>query len=201
MEAVIFDIDGTLVDSSAVDGRLFASAVLDVLGQVEIRHDWMTYPHVTDGGILREILRDNGIAEEPAVIASVKARFVSLVRTHIESHGPFAEIPGARAFVNTLNESRGTCVAYATGGWRDSAQMKLASTGFPVDGIPLSTADDFDDRISIMRLALSQLPAPIDRVTYYGDGAWGRSAAESLSWRFVPVGRGLRGLTEFHPVG
>jgi beta-phosphoglucomutase-like phosphatase (HAD superfamily) len=37
---VIFDIDGTLVDSTEFEGRLYVAAVLEVLGRVLIRSNW-----------------------------------------------------------------------------------------------------------------------------------------------------------------
>lgn len=51
--AAIFDIDGTLVESSGFEDELYVAAVRDVLGDVCIRESWSTYRHVTDTGILR----------------------------------------------------------------------------------------------------------------------------------------------------
>ena len=41
--AVIFDIDGTLVESSGFEDDLYVAAVRDVLGDVCIRKAWNTY--------------------------------------------------------------------------------------------------------------------------------------------------------------
>ena len=38
--ATIFDIDGTLVESSHFDGAYYISAIRDVLGEVCINDDW-----------------------------------------------------------------------------------------------------------------------------------------------------------------
>ena len=54
--AVIFDIDGTLVESSGFEDDLYVAAVRDVLGDVCIRKAWNTYRHVTDTGILKTFL-------------------------------------------------------------------------------------------------------------------------------------------------
>ena len=59
--AVIFDIDGTLVESSGFEDDLYVAAVRDVLGDVCIRKSWSTYRHVTDTGILRQIMEENRI--------------------------------------------------------------------------------------------------------------------------------------------
>jgi hypothetical protein len=97
--------------------------------------------------------------------------------------------------------SRSHCVAYATGGWSASASIKLASAGFPLQGIPLASSDDYPDRESIMVHALNQLRGEFQSVTYYGDGDWDEAASRNLGWKFVPVGARLSGLTRFKPVG
>jgi len=72
---VIFDVDGTLIDSNEFDSRLYTTAIRDVLGNdVLIRPRWIDYRHVTDAGILRELCGENGI--DPASCeARVRTRF------------------------------------------------------------------------------------------------------------------------------
>jgi beta-phosphoglucomutase-like phosphatase (HAD superfamily) len=200
MHAVVFDIDGTLLQSSDIDGELYTAAVEGVLGKVRIRENWGEYEHVTDSGILYQILRDNGLRRDPNVIATIKNTFIETLRCHIEDCGPFEEIPGALEFVRGLYEATGRSFAYATGSWAASAFLKLESAGFPVKGVPLSSSDDFPQRRLIMENALRQL-GPCDLVTYYGDGEWDREAALSLGWRFVPIGAALGGITRFQRSG
>jgi hypothetical protein len=90
------------------------------------------YTQFTAAGILTEILNDNAIAATIDTISAVRDRFVASVRRHVSDHGSFAEIPGAKAFVESLNLSPTHRVAYATGGWRGSALLKLSVSGFPI---------------------------------------------------------------------
>ena len=62
MRAVLFDIDGTLLHSAAVDDALYREAVRVVLGDVRLRPSLHEYEFVTDTGVLRQILDDNAIA-------------------------------------------------------------------------------------------------------------------------------------------
>ena len=197
MNAVIFDIDGTLLQSDANDDALYLAAVRDVLGNVKLRPAWSMYTQFTASGILTEILNDNAIAATMDTISAVRDRFVASVRRHVSDHGSFAEIPGANAFVESLNLSPAHRVAYATGGWRESALLKLSVSGFPVAGVPLATSDDHFERQEIMLHALRQLNGVFASVTYYGDGHWDAAAAKALGWQFVPVGRKLNGLTRY----
>ena len=200
MQAIVFDIDGTLVDSNDADGELFVEAVKRILGLGDIRSDWTTYRHVTDQGVLSEIMQDHGIPLQPELFEATKREFISLLDAHLENNGPFREIPGAVSYVSRLNASQAHYVAYATGGWHESALLKLESAGFPVDGLRIATSSEFEDRESIMRAALSGPAESFESVTYYGDGVWDRSAAENLGWQFVPVGGALDGLRDYHQV-
>lgn len=200
MHAVIFDIDGTLLESADVDDRLYRRAVETVLGPVQFRESLHHYDHVTDAGILAQVLLDNGLPSNPDRMHAIRDRFVGLVRDHIDDHGPFREIPGARDMLGTLLGAEGFAVAIATGGWGASARLKLETAEFLLDDIPIVSADDAWDRAEIMRIALARLGAKFDSVTYYGDGPWDRVACERLGWDFVAVGPALGGLDSYHGV-
>ena len=198
MNAVIFDIDGTLLHSAAVDDALYRRAVRAVLGDVDLRPALHDYPYVTDTGILQQILADNALGGDEALLEEIRSVFVGLLRDHVTAHGPFAEIPGAREYLYSLRASTSHAVAMATGGWRQSAEFKLSSAGFEIEDIPLATSDDHHERTAIMEIALDSLGGRFDSVTYYGDGPWDLQACEQLGWEFVAVGPELGGLEHFH---
>lgn len=199
-EAILFDIDGTLIESMAVDTELYFSSIAEVLGPVRIRDRLSDYEHVTDSGILAQLLDDNGRARDSAVIAAVKSVFVEKIAQHIEREGPFATIDGAIEFVAAVRESTDKRVAIATGGWRASALLKLESAGFDVDGIPLASGDDSLSRTEIMRAALAGIGDDVGSVTYFGDADWDERACRSLGWHFVAVGPGLGGIETYRGV-
>ena len=197
MHAVVFDIDGTLLQSAAVDDALYREAVYAILGRVQFRPSLADYTNVSDSGILQEVLTDNAIDGSPALIAAIKAHFVDALRTHVAEAGPFAEVPGAGAMLKQLSASAVHSVAFATGGWRASAIVKLDSAGLGKLGFPLATSDDAADRAEIMQIALTHLGDEFESVTYYGDGPWDREASLRLGWTFVPVGPVLGGLESY----
>lgn len=199
-QAILFDIDGTLVESMAVDTELYFSSVTEVLGPVRIRDRLSDYNHVTDSGILAQLLDDNGRARDDAVAAAVKSVFVDKIARHIETKGPFATIDGAIEFVAGIRASGDKGVAIATGGWRESALLKLASAGFDIDGIPLVSGDDSPSRIEIMRAALARMGDDFESVTYFGDAEWDARACQALGWNFVAVGPGLGGIETYDGV-
>ena len=96
-----------------------------------------------------------------------------------------------------LTESPAHAVAMATGGWRESAELKLRTAGFEWANIPLATANDHHERTAIMELALAQLGTGFESVSYYGDGPWDQQACDALGWQFVAVGPDLGGLESY----
>lgn len=201
MHAVIFDIDGTLLQSASVDDQLYREAVRSVFGPVTFRSTLADYDFVTDSGVLWQLLDDNSIPHSQERTARVKSAFADATRSYIGANGPFAEVPGARKFLNALFDSKNHSVAVATGGWLETATLKLESAGFEMSQLPLATSDDSMDRNEILRIALSYLGSGHEVVTYYGDGPWDRCACESLGWKFVPVGPVLGGLESYDGIG
>ncbi len=199
MKAIIFDIDGTLIESMSVDTELYFDSIEKVLGPVTIR-ELSEYDHVTDTGILAQILEDNGRSISSATMASVKAVFVKRLRRYIENEGSFSIIDGAFQFFENTRKSDSVRVAIATGGWRESALLKLQSAGFNIDGIPLATCDDSPSRVEIMRSALEMAGNGVSSVTYFGDAEWDQRACRDLGWDFVAVGPGLGGIASYKNV-
>ncbi len=193
--AVLFDIDGTLLHSAAVDDALYRQAVYQVLGDVRLRPSLHHYEAITDTGVLGQILRDNDIPGDP--VDDVRSVFVQLLERHVSAHGPFVEIAGASNFLRRLESSLDHAVAFATGGWRESAMLKLDSAGLAWNGFPLASSNDHHERTSIMEIALSQLGRGFETVTYYGDGPWDRDACLALGWDFVAVGPELGGIESY----
>ncbi|MEM9208555.1 MAG: HAD family hydrolase [Pseudomonadota bacterium] len=196
MHTLVFDIDGTLIESMAIDSDLYFGAIEQVLGPVRFR-DLNEYEHVTDDGILSQVFDDNGIAQSAEITKSIKQLFVAGIRAHIDDDGGFPGIDGARRFFNTARESNCFKVAVATGGWRESACLKLQSADLDIAGVPMATSDDARSRVEIMQLALAKAGGEVDSVTYFGDADWDRRACSQLGWRFIPVGPHVDGITSY----
>jgi beta-phosphoglucomutase-like phosphatase (HAD superfamily) len=188
---VVFDIDGTLVDSMGFDGEIYARTLEDVLGTA-IDTDWSGYRHVTDGGILEEVLVRHAIADADGRLRrEVERRFVAAIAARLAADpAGCREIRGARALFDGLRADPRCRVAIATGGWQATARRKLAAAGFELGDTPLATASDALERTQIMRIAAMRACAGEvpSRRTYFGDGSWDREACRRLGWDFVAIG-------------
>jgi len=163
--------------------------------------DWSQYQHVTDGGILDQILKINGILKDRVKIhARVKKRFVSETKRHF-SHCPESvkEIPGAKNLIERLRSNDSCALAIATGGWDETARLKLRGIGIELDGLVLATGSDAISRIEIMRIAESRAldGITVQNRTYFGDRIWDKQASEHLGYNFIAVGDEIEHQTAF----
>ena len=182
-----------------VDPSLYFSAIEQVVGSVRLR-ELNDYDHVTDSGILRQILEENGYSDIGDLMASVKALFMEELTRHIAAAGSFPVIDGAMQFFDQTRRAPDTRIAIATGCWRESALLKLQTSGIDIEGIPVATADDSPSRVEIMRSALQMTGGNAEAVTYFGDAEWDQRACRDLGWNFVAVGSRLGGIESFTDV-
>ncbi len=194
MHLVVLDLDGTLVDSVEFDARLYAQAVRTVLG-TEIDDDWSGYRHGTDSGILEEIIDNAKVKTDRFLVhTEVKEAFMRMVADYIDDRGGLLrEISGARAFVEQLKSHPQASVAFATGGWKETAMMKLRAIGLDPEELCLATASDAVSRVEIMRIAERRAlcGGRAGRRTYFGDGPWDQEASQELGYDFIAIGENV----------
>lgn len=188
MRLVMFDIDETLVDTSSFEDDCFVRAINSVL-EVELNRDWTSFNHVSDTGIVNELLKDvESEAERQLFFQRIRATFVELIDGHIKMNGA-QEIAGAVRLFEHLQQREDVVLAIATGGWRETAELKLRSAGISYLGVALATSDDHFDRQKIMQIAQQRAgDFEFASRTYVGDGAWDKAASEALGFNFVLVG-------------
>ncbi|HEX9144754.1 MAG TPA: hypothetical protein VGA09_10815, partial [Candidatus Binatia bacterium] len=74
---VVFDIDGTLARTYALDEELFARTFYELYGW-NLDTDWTRYRHATDQGIAEEALnRYLGRTAVPAEIVPIRERYMA----------------------------------------------------------------------------------------------------------------------------
>jgi len=190
----MFDIDGTLVQSNDFDDELFLRAVSEVLG-VTATPNWEQYRHVTDAGILDEIIGHHGGSVDRAQAhCGVRTRYIELTRQLLESDDfVLMEVDGAVSFLRLLQAEENIGISIATGGWAETAAMKLAAVGIDVDGMAFASSSDANSRIRIMELSEKRANSEVgfSRRTYFGDGVWDQVAADDLSHDFIAVGNNV----------
>lgn len=192
---VVFDVDGTLCQTSHVDDTCWSQMVRDVLGIDSISTDWSTYPHSTDEAIASALIREH-LGEEPSRdrLDSMRDHFVQLLeKTSQDQPDLFYPTPGASDFLEALR-AKGCHIAIATGGWTPGAQFKLKQAGLWNDAIPAAYACDAHPREEIINRAITRASSSVGcevsslgKVVYIGDGLWDLRATKKLGIGFIGI--------------
>ena len=192
----MFDIDGTLTETMKVDEECFVRSFEHIFGLVNIDTDWSHYPHTTDPGIFNDVFTSRtGRTPTAQDVSQFRQHFIQLLGA-TSSQSPFAPVAGARRLLSRLAQGGSHRASLATGGWRDSARLKMASAGMCFDAHPAATADDALDRESIMRLSMQRAAERYGEsfacTVYVGDGVWDARACRSVGIPFIGIGTGSR---------
>jgi phosphoglycolate phosphatase-like HAD superfamily hydrolase len=190
---VVFDVDGTLVQSVSLDTELYDRAFLETFGVRLPSTDWSTYENATDSGIVREAVSRLGLPRER--IRDMRQRFIDLV-----SQLPALEpVAGVHALLRELRR-RDVRLGIATGGWAPASRYKLNAAHVDVSGLPLVGSDDFFRREDILRTVIERVGGG-GEVTYVGDGPWDAAASKNLGIGFIGICRdgqlGPRAIPDF----
>ena len=185
-EAVLCDMDGTLVDSSAVVESMWASFARDH-GMSERFDEIMAYsPGRTGIDTIRRFLPDLAAEEQDAI----HERFAreEIVRTA----GRMAEIPGAAALVTALIEV-GVPLALVTSAPIELMRVRMEEAGVPIPSVVVSAEDvergkpDPDAYL----MAAELLGMPIASCLVLEDAASGYIAAQRAGAQILLVGDGV----------
>jgi len=193
MRLAIFDIDGTLTRSGAVDGECFVEALRAEVGAFEINRQWYTYDHVTDPGIMRQVFVER-LGRPPTAddVQRVQHRFVGLLDAAVAQRpDSCTAVPGAVGVLEALRR-HGWQTAIATGSWRAAALLKLDRAGIDAADVPAAFADDAPGRHDIVNTALARAQTHyrserFTRVVALGDAVWDVRAARQLALPFVGI--------------
>lgn len=183
---VIFDIDGTLVDSTRAH-HASLSASLAEFGLDPHRKPWTQYRHYTDSGVLDELLLDTRQRGASSAELERLDRLGEASYRAISASDPVHEIPGAITLLNAVAATPDIDIAFATGSMRGAALLKLASLGVIPDN--MVTGSEFLSRREIV-LATFAASNP-RRLVILGDGRWDQITAHELGIPFVAVQTGL----------
>lgn len=199
----VFDIDGTLTDTTAVDEECYLLAVEATLGVPTrvVGGEWTAYPEITDAGIAATLARRHlGRAIEADELRRLEDELVvRLTEAFDRAPERCRPLPGAVEFLADLESRPGWRVALATGGFRRSALLKLMRAGFGPPSV-LAASGALRGRAEIVRSAISQAVGPTGRspaepgvapspeIVLLGDGPWDVATARTLGLPCIGIG-------------
>lgn len=193
MKLVVFDIDGTLTNTTSIEDQCFYAAFQESFDLDISQVQWHTLPHVTDLGITTHLLRKAWGREARAEeIQAFQALFlIKLTQSQQARPEAFSEVPGALAFFSMLEKTPDIQLAIATGSWSGSARIKLGGIGIDPDQYPFGHSDEFISRSEItqkaIQVATEKTIQPFDKTIYFGDGLWDFQTCASLEIPFIGI--------------
>jgi phosphoglycolate phosphatase-like HAD superfamily hydrolase len=194
MNLAIFDVDGTLADTSPIDAQCYVRAVSDELGVDLTDAKWSDFTSVTDSGISVEIFqRYLDRTPSAAELVALQRRFRDLLAEAARRQpDAFTEVAGAAAVLRRLRAEAEWSIAIATGSWQACAAVKLRAAGLAIDGIPAAFADDGTAREAIITTVLARARTAyrrehFGRVVSIGDAPWDVQTARRLGLPFIGV--------------
>jgi beta-phosphoglucomutase-like phosphatase (HAD superfamily) len=189
----VFDNDGTICDTQAVEGSCYAQAIEHVTGRTLSTRDWTTYEEPTSSAIVRDLL-----AGDPDALvkeAAIECEFVRLLAAERPKFpGDFSPLPGVTRFIARLREENICAIAIATGCFETSARFKLGCCGITLDDFPHASSSDTPRRRDIVLLATARAGFEISSVVYFGDAPWDVNVSAALGIPMIGIGRRINQL-------
>ncbi|HTJ27854.1 MAG TPA: HAD family hydrolase [Candidatus Limnocylindria bacterium] len=196
--ALLFDLDGTLVDSVYQHVAAWHEALSSSGIELSV---WRIHRKIgMSGGLfVRGLMRELGRALDPKVFDEVRRRHAEAYAARFDE---VVALPGARELLATLTEL-GAPWAIATSGGRDVADQTLSLLDLPPHA-PVVTRDEVQhakpDPDLFLRAA-EKLGVPIETSMVVGDSVWDLLAARRAGALGVGVLSGGYGEDELRGAG
>lgn len=165
--AVIFDVDGVLLELTAAEEDAFFLAFQQLYGITGLSRDWDSYRVRNDEHIIAEILEQHGL--NGADIGKVIERYLAILSVSIESGAIVpVPIPGANQLLAGLSGRRR--VGIATANLLFAAKLRLERSGLwsPVSALAFGAEGSGHKRQTVAS-AIAATGLPKHRIVYVGD--------------------------------
>lgn len=164
--AVIFDVDGVLLDLTPQEEDAFFLAFARRHGITGLSRDWDSYRIRNDEHIIAEILERHGL--QPQESGAIVEDYLAILREGLSGGTLSArEIPGARGLLSSLASRR---VGIATANLLSAAKLRLEACALwaPVSALAFGAEGSGHKRETVAR-AIAATDLPKQRIVYVGD--------------------------------
>ncbi len=191
--AVLFDIDGTLLDMRGAGRRSFVSTLKNVFGWDD-DISYINFAGNTDLNVLQQVFAAHG----RPLTSEAQTRFFERLPVELEQTAAQAQLilyPGVRELLERLSGDARVVLGLVTGNVAACARIKLKQFDLHSHFVLGAFGDDHADRSEIARLALRRVQAkagrePIEYLFLIGDTPHDIQAAQSIGAFSIAVATG-----------
>jgi phosphoglycolate phosphatase-like HAD superfamily hydrolase len=185
--AVIFDVDGVLLELTRAEEDCFFGAFRELHGITGLSHDWDSYRVRNDDDIIFEVLtRHLGRDPSEAERHELRGEYLSALA---DLAAPPVEITGASAMLQNLRES-GYTIGIATANLIDAARIRLEKAGlWETVSRHAFGADGGGHKRKIVGRAIASTGLRKHRIVYVGDNPIDVAAGADNDVYFVGFSR------------
>lgn len=185
---IIFDIDGTLIDSVSGYHKVIINAMTD-LGIVEIDTNFNALMHHTDSYALKYNYENFFNKKLPVALLN---DFEDLIVKYLQKKPKTIAIKGVAKVLNQLKNGE-YAIAFATGSLPESAILKMNEAGLEMDEKVLATSKTSFSREGFVLEAIEKAKSyynvtEFEQIISVGDGIWDLKTAQNLKLEFIGIG-------------
>ncbi len=165
--AVIFDVDGMLLELTSAEEELFFVPFTKYMDSTTLSRDWNSYRIRNDEDIINEISEKHQLPESNKHL--IKAEYLALLTQSLNSQRIVSTpITGAAHLLAQLTAT--TLLGVATANFREAAKLRLEAARIwkPVSNFACG-ADGGGHKSEILSRALAAINLPKSRIVYVGD--------------------------------
>jgi HAD superfamily hydrolase (TIGR01549 family) len=180
--AVIFDVDGVLLELTSDEEDVFFEVFENRYGLTGLSRDWNSYRIRNDENIIEEILEKNNIP--PTDKISIVSDYVTLLRKRLTGTLKSQIISGAAEILERFQPN--IALGIATANFRDAAKLRLQRVNlWPHVQNHAFGAEGGGHKRDILARAISSLNLPKSRIVYVGDNVNDVDAGLSNGVHFI----------------
>lgn len=182
--AVIFDVDGPLLNLTAAETAAFFIPFAEAFGLTGLSEDWDSYRIRNDVEIYREVLEQTNA--DDSALEPLLRRYLDVLENQYDGGDTVEPIPGALDLLEALSQIEGLALGTATANFEQAAAMRLMRVGmwdFVRDWH--SGAEGGGAKRDILARVIARLGLPGDRVVFLGDNLNDLDAAHANGTHFI----------------
>lgn len=186
---IIFDIDGTLIDSVKGYHEVICKA-MNALGILKVDTNFDALTHHTDSFALK--YNYENFFKQP-MPKSLLDQFETQIVYYLKLQKQQTKaIKGAKNMLESLSNS-GFAIAFATGSLPAAAIYKMQQANLPINPQVLTTSKTSFTRDGFVQEAITQAKnfykiADFEQIIAVGDGVWDLQTAQNLKLEFIGIG-------------